>query len=55
MTNTVHAWVDKPTKEQLYEVLEKYSDQNRTDHVYEGGGRIYPEYQWYYLNEVENE
>lgn len=38
----------KPTKQQL---LYMGIPSNRLDHVLEGGGRIWIEYEWYYLRE----
>lgn len=44
----VYAWVDKPSKEELCKVInDRFRQDDYLDHVYEGGGRIYPEDHWY--------
>lgn len=48
----VHAWISKPTWDELYEVLKQHNDEDCCDHVYCGGGRKKRyDHQWYHFRE----
>lgn len=51
----VAAFMDKPSKDSLRDVLKWYGDATDPllDHVLAGGGRIDSENLWFFLNEVE--
>lgn len=47
----IAAWNEKPTLDQLLD-MEILGNEN-LEHILNGGGRIYPEYQWYNLREYK--
>jgi hypothetical protein len=50
----IHAWLEKPTKENLQEYLNSWYLQAFSEHILNGGGRKRLEDEWYNLVVVEN-
>lgn len=50
----VHAWIGKPTKEQLLKQV-THTNEERLQDILNGGGRNKTENHWYNLKEVEND